>query len=258
MKTVGAHGADEQGEVDLGRRGDLDDRSCEGRTVGPRGERRWPWRRPAGGSAAPALALTPLARRPRRRLVAGGQAAASQPSCLARATKVGGASSSGRVVSGRPSASSGVLHLGSRERSAPGAARPGAAPDSEFTICLRRWPKDGAHEGARARRRRRPPPRQRVKVTKAESTRGCGAKTVRGTAALRLELAGELHQHRHGRVGLGARHREQPLGELALQHHGPAPQAREHGDGAHQQGHRDVVGEVGHQGGRRRSRSASG
>ncbi len=176
-------------------------------------------------------------------------AAASQPSSrpaprrsAARAPR-GGSCRAGRGPRGRAA----------RRHRVSGAAPCARGPRQRVDDLLAPLAERRAHERVEHEPHRRPAAgRLRAKVTKAESTRGGGAKTRARHGPLRLELAGELDQHRHGRVGLGARHREEPLGELALEHDGPAPHAGQRGDRAHEQRHGDVVGEVGHHGGRRR------
>ena len=183
-----------------------------------------------------------------RRVVGGAHAAGSHPSCLASATKVGGVSSSGLVESGRPSASRASCTSTRVSGSAPGADGARQRVHDLLAALSERGAHQGLEhggvvEGQRSRALERDERRIDPRLRGEDGARH---------RALRFELAGELHQHRHGRVGLGARHREQPLGELALQHHRPALQAGHRGDGAHEQRDRDVVGEVGHQRGRRR------
>ena len=226
VEPVGAHRADEQREVELGRRRHLD----------------------AGGE--------PLPFRPSRSLrhvvgpsSAPGPAGDSQPKVRARTTHCGGASSSGRAAAGSPRRAS-AARTSSRESVRAGARRAGQrrrehlAPLAEGAPHERRpWPR----MSPALRAAPSPAPTRRANVTNADSTRGRGRKAEAGTGRERSRTAGELHEHRDGRVGLGRRHREEPLAELLLHHHRPARQRRQPDDGRHDQRDGDVVGEVGDQ-----------
>ena len=87
---------------------------------------------------------------------------------------------------------------------------------------------------AGARRRRAPAPAgrraapgpTRSRRSSADPTLGRGVNTAGSTVRTRVDVAGELREHARRPVLAGARSGAQPLGDLALHHHQPAPQAR--------------------------------
>ena len=64
--------------------------------------------------------------------------------------------------------------------------------------------------------------------------------------------AGQLHEHRHGAVRPCPRLRHEAIGDLPLEHHTPAGDARKPVEALHADGRRDAVRQVGDQLGRRR------
>ena len=94
---------------------------------------------------------------------------------------------------------------------------------------------------------------RRVHATRPESTLGAGQKTLRPMEPARRTSANQAALTLRHAVGLGPGRRGEPVGDLGLHHHQPALEGGQQREHVEQHRHRDVVGQVGDQRGRRRS-----
>ncbi len=142
--------------------------------------------------------------------------------------------------------------LGGRRRNRPGPPERGAqrlAPLGERGV------DDREHLGAGDRHLRRVPvlPGDQTGVDVGGRPED---RPADGAGPPDLGEPGRLHR-RHA-VGARARRRRQPVRDLGLHHHQPVTQRRQQGHQVQQHRHGDVVGQVGHQRGRRRDPGTSG
>ena len=92
------------------------------------------------------------------------------------------------------------------------------------------------------------PVRRRPRI--ADSTRGRGRKTAGSTVRSSFTSQASCTSHARRAVGAAPGRRPQPVGDLALHHHRPAPHRGQLGDRAQDHRRRHRVGQVGDDGGR--------
>ena len=138
--------------------------------------------------------------------------------------------------------------------SAASAASPEPASGrSAARSCLRRWAKAASTTAKTCSRVAVVAGgSRRVHATRPESTLGAGQKTLRPMVPARRTSANQAALTLRHAVGLGPGRRGQPVGDLGLHHHQPALEGGQQREHVEQHRHRDVVGQVGDQRGRRR------